>query len=64
MLAWDVGNGLARRAWAGNAGARFSVDVAMGEDAGLCVTLPAEAEPALLGEALEAAFGTPPTAEG
>lgn len=53
MIAWDVTNGLARRAWARNSGARFAVQRAMERDSGLAVTLPHEADDALLEAALE-----------
>lgn len=48
MLAWDVGNGLARRAWARNPGAVHAISRAMEADEGLEVTLPADADDALL----------------
>jgi urocanate hydratase len=40
MIAWDVTNGLARRAWAGNEGAIFAIRRAMAADPSLQVTLP------------------------
>lgn len=40
MLRWDVTNGLARRAWARNAGAEFAIREAMARDPRLVVTLP------------------------
>lgn len=48
MLAWDVGNGVARRAWARNDGAVFATRRAMAAEPRLCVTLPEEADAALL----------------
>ncbi|MEZ4220024.1 MAG: urocanate hydratase [Polyangiaceae bacterium] len=39
MLGWDVGNGVARRAWARNPGARFAIERAMREDPNLLVTI-------------------------
>ena len=44
MLAWDVTHGLARRAWARNEGARFSVKRVMDWEPRLHVTLPAIAD--------------------
>jgi urocanate hydratase len=38
MIAWDVTHGVARRAWAGNPGARFAVGRAMEADSRLRVT--------------------------
>jgi urocanate hydratase len=52
MIAWDVTNGLARRAWARNPGARFAVTRAMEAEDRLRVTLPSECDDALLEEAL------------
>jgi urocanate hydratase len=40
MLYWDVNNGIARRAWARNPEALFSIQKAMQEEPGLKVTLP------------------------
>ena len=56
MLSWDVSNGLARRAWAGNSGAVFATERAMEADPGMRVTLPSQAEDALISEALKRAF--------
>lgn len=53
MIAWDVTNGLARRAWARNPGARFAVERAMKAEERLRVTLPHEAEDQLVIEALQ-----------
>ncbi|MCA9514993.1 MAG: urocanate hydratase, partial [Myxococcales bacterium] len=47
MLDWDVSNGLARRAWARNEGARWAVERAMADEPGLRVTLPAPADDAV-----------------
>jgi urocanate hydratase len=55
MIAWDVTNGLARRAWARNPGARFAIERAMAAEAGLRVTLPSEAEKTLVEKALRGA---------
>ncbi len=52
MIAWDVGNGIARRAWAGNSGAVFATNRAMGSERRLSVTLPHEADEALVDEAI------------
>lgn len=40
MLFWDVNNGIARRSWARNTGARAAIERAMAENADLKVTLP------------------------
>ncbi len=40
MISWDVTNGLARRAWAGNEGAIFSVQNAIKSDKNLQITMP------------------------
>jgi urocanate hydratase len=52
MLGWDVGNGLARRAWAGNPGSIYASKAAMASTPGLDVTLPELADPALVARAL------------
>jgi urocanate hydratase len=57
MLSWDVSNGLARRAWARNPGAVHAVRKAMAAEPGMRVTLPADADEALVTEAVAAAFG-------
>ena len=51
-IAWDVTNGLSRRAWARNPGARFAIERAMSEQPGLEVTLPHQADEALVQEVL------------
>jgi len=48
MIAWDVTNGIARRAWAQNPGGRFAIQQAMGLDERLRVTLPNEADDELV----------------
>jgi len=58
MLSWDVGNGLARRAWAGNEGARFAVGRAMEREPGMQVTLGTPSDPDLAARAVAEAFGT------
>ena len=55
MIAWDVTNGLARRAWARNPGARFAVGRAMEAEERLRVTLPHEADDGLIDDALRGA---------
>ena len=55
MLAWDVTNGLSRRAWAGNPGASFAVRQAMVDEAALQVTLPHPADPDVVDDALREA---------
>jgi len=56
MLAWDVNNGIARRAWARNAGAEFAARRAMAHEPGLRVTLPQHADDALVSDAIRTAF--------
>jgi len=56
MLAWDVNNGIARRAWARNPGAEFAAQRAMNADTGLQVTLPAHADDTLITDAIDKAF--------
>ena len=48
MLFWDVNNGIARRSWARNAGARFAIEREMARTPGLRVTLPSEADENLI----------------
>ena len=48
MLFWDVNNGIARRSWARNAGARFAIEREMARTPGLQVTLPNEADESLI----------------
>ncbi len=48
MLFWDVNNGIARRSWARNSGARFAIEREMARTPGLKVTLPYEVDDALL----------------
>jgi urocanate hydratase len=55
MLAWDVHNGIARRAWARNPGAAWTARRAMQDDPGLRITLPELAEEALAIAAVKAA---------
>ncbi len=52
MLGWDVGNGLARRAWAGNSGGIFASRKAMKTTPGLHITLPEVAATDLVAQAL------------
>ncbi|MDX1388708.1 MAG: urocanate hydratase [Acidobacteriota bacterium] len=53
MIAWDVGNGIARRAWAGNSGAVFATKRAMGSEPRLSVTLPHETDETLVDQAID-----------
>jgi len=55
LIAWDVTNGVARRAWAGHGGARFAIERSMAREGQLRVGLPSEAEGALVREALDRA---------
>ena len=48
MLLWDVNNGIARRAWARNPNAVWSIEQEMKRTPGLKVTLPNEAEDELI----------------
>jgi urocanate hydratase len=57
MLFWDVNNGIARRAWARNEGAGFAARAAMKREPRLRVTLPAEARPELVDDAIRQSFG-------
>ena len=52
MLLWDVNNGIARRSWARNAGARFAIEREMARTPGLKVTLPHEADENLIRNSL------------
>lgn len=56
MLSWDVSNGLARRAWAGNEGAVFAVKRTMERESEMAVTLPSVADEKLVAEAVSEAF--------
>ena len=53
IIAWDVTNGLARRAWAANAEAIFATRRAMDDDPQLRVTLPHEADDELVKRTME-----------
>ena len=57
MLFWDVNNGIARRAWAGNEGAKFQADAAMKREPRLRVTVPESAHDNVVDEAIASAFG-------
>jgi len=57
MLSWDVSNGLARRAWAGNDGAVYAAGRAMEAEPDMNVTLPASADDKLVADAVSRAFG-------
>ncbi|MBN1947764.1 MAG: urocanate hydratase [Bradymonadales bacterium] len=52
MLSWDVSNGLARRCWARNPGARFAIQQAMEQEPQLVVTLPHLADSDLVARAV------------
>jgi urocanate hydratase len=58
MLSWDVANGISRRSWAGNEGARFAVERAMEADDRMRVTMPSAADGRMVAEAVGKAFGT------
>ncbi|MBO4443367.1 MAG: urocanate hydratase [Bacteroidaceae bacterium] len=53
MLFWDVNNGIARRSWARNAGARHAIEREMARTPGLQVTLPEMADDSLVRQALD-----------
>ena len=57
MLSWDVSHGLARRAWAGNPGARYAVERAAAAEDRMQVTLAAEADADTVRGAIDEAFG-------
>jgi urocanate hydratase len=58
MIAWDVNNGIARRAWARNPGAVFAIERAMEQEARLRVTTPVDADPELARKSHDQVFGT------
>jgi urocanate hydratase len=51
MLHWDVNNGIARRSWARNKGARFAIEREMKRTPELRITLPYIADDKLIEEA-------------
>lgn len=53
MLNWDVNNGVARRAWAGNDNAQFAIERAMQENPLLRITRRETCDPGLLKELIE-----------
>ena len=53
MLFWDVNNGIARRSWARNPGARSAIEREMARTPGLRVTLPALADENMIRQTLE-----------
>ena len=53
MLFWDVNNGIARRSWARNKGARFAIEREMKRTPTLKVTLPNEADEDLILKSLK-----------
>ncbi len=53
MLFWDVNNGIARRSWARNEGARFAIEREMARTPELRVTLPHEADENLIRKTLQ-----------
>ena len=52
MLFWDVNNGIARRSWARNDGARTAIEREMARTPGLRVTLPHFADDDLINNIL------------
>ena len=57
MIHWDVNNGIARRSWAGNASARFTLERAMAAEPRLEATLPHAAGAELVRGALAGVYG-------
>ncbi len=57
MLHWDINNGIARRAWAGNPGARFTAQRAMDDEQRLQMTLPELADDDIVDQAVRGEFG-------
>jgi urocanate hydratase len=57
MIHWDVNHGIARRAWAGNPGARSTAQRAMAADPLLRPLLPSAADDALVDRAVQEAYG-------
>jgi urocanate hydratase len=55
MIAWDVNNGIARRAWAGNPEAELAARAAMKNESRTEITLPNRADEAVVREALRKA---------
>jgi len=55
MIAWDVTNGIARRAWARNPGARHAIDRAMEAEPRLVVTVPGEVDDDLVSAVVDEA---------
>ncbi len=53
MLFWDVNNGIARRSWARNDGARFAIEREMARTPELKVTLPHQADDDIIRKALQ-----------
>ena len=53
MLFWDVNNGIARRSWARNSGARMAIERQMKATPELKVTLPNEADESMIKTALK-----------
>ncbi|MCP4600871.1 MAG: urocanate hydratase [Proteobacteria bacterium] len=53
MLSWDVSNGLARRAWAGNDNAKYAAGKAMEAEPNMRVTMPVTADEDLILKALD-----------
>lgn len=54
MLHWDVNNGIARRSWARNKGAMFTIEREMKRTPGLKVTVPYIADDRVIDEAVDA----------
>lgn len=52
MLLWDVNNGIARRSWARNAGARDAIRREMQRTPGLVVTMPNDADDKIIKESI------------
>jgi urocanate hydratase len=51
MIAWDVNNGIARRAWARNEGAEFAIRRAMAAEPRMTITMPEHVDDAVIRDA-------------
>ncbi len=56
MLHWDVNNGVARRAWARNAGAEFAIERAMELEPNLKITKARHADDSIIEQAISKSF--------
>jgi urocanate hydratase len=56
MLFWDVNNGVARRAWAGNKGAEAAIDRSMEVNPLLKITRGVHSDASVVSKAIDTAF--------